>query len=65
MLRFLLNASGFVLAYVMGLGWWLGWSGGRDHGLVDWPWARPVVIANFSFWPFGYEAISEANSPAA
>ena len=59
MFRFLLNLLWFVLGgLVMGLGWWLA-------GLVcaitvvGLPWARACfVIGNFSFWPFGQEAIS-------
>ena len=57
--RFLFNLLWFVLGgLVMGLGWWLA-------GLlcaisvVGLPWARSCfVIGNFSFWPFGQEAIS-------
>lgn len=59
MIRFLLNLLWFVLGGVlMGLGWWIA-------GLlcaitiVGIPWARACfVIGNFSFWPFGQEAIS-------
>ena len=59
MFRFLFNLLWFVLGgLVMGLGWWLA-------GLlcaisvVGLPWARYCfVIGNFSFWPFGQEAIS-------
>jgi len=57
--RFLFNLLWFVLGgLVMGLGWWFA-------GLlcaisvVGLPWARSCfVIGNFSFWPFGQEAIS-------
>jgi uncharacterized membrane protein YccF (DUF307 family) len=59
MLRFLLNILWFVLGgFVMGLGWWLA---GLLAALsiVGLPWARACfVIGKFSFWPFGYEAIS-------
>ena len=59
MLRFLLNVLWFVLGgVVMGLGWWLA---GLVAALtiVGIPWARACfVIGNFSFWPFGYEAVS-------
>jgi len=59
MLRFLLNILWFVLGgFVMGLGWWLA---GLVAALtlVGLPWARACfVIGNFSFWPFGYEAVS-------
>jgi uncharacterized membrane protein YccF (DUF307 family) len=59
MLRFLLNLLWFVLGgLLMGLAWWLA-------GLlcaitvVGIPWARACfVIGNFSFWPFGQEAVS-------
>ena len=59
MFRFLFNLLWFVLGgLVMGLGWWLA-------GLlcaisvVGLPWAHSCfVIGNFSFWPFGQEAIS-------
>ena len=59
MFRFLLNLLWFLLGgVVMGLGWWLA-------GLlcaitiVGLPWARSCfVIGNFSFWPFGQEAVS-------
>ena len=57
--RFLLNVLWFVLGgLVMGLGWWLA---GVLAALtiVGIPWARACfVIGNFSFWPFGYEAVS-------
>lgn len=59
MLRFLLNLLWFVLGgLVMGLGWWLA---GLIAALtiVGLPWARAcVVIGNFSFWPFGKEAVN-------
>lgn len=58
-LRFLLNLIWFVCGgLVMGLGWWLA---GLLTALtiVGLPWARSCfVIGNFSFWPFGREAIS-------
>ena len=55
----LLNILWFVLGgLVMGLAWWL-------VGLIcaltiiGIPWARACfVIGNFSFWPFGQEAVS-------
>ena len=59
MLSFGLNAIWFVCGgLVMGLGWWLA---GLLAALtiVGLPWARSCfVIGNFSFWPFGREAIS-------
>ena len=59
MLRFLLNLLWFVLGgVVMGLGWWLA---GIICAItiVGLPWARSCfVIGNFSFWPFGQEAVS-------
>ena len=59
MVRFLLNLLWFVLGgLVMGLGWWLA---GLVAALtiVGLPWARAcVVIGNFSFWPFGKEAVN-------
>jgi len=59
MLRLLLNLLWFVLGgLVMGLGWWLA---GLvcAISIVGLPWARSCfVIGNFSFWPFGQEAIS-------
>ena len=59
MLRGLLNLLWFVLGgLVMGLGWWLA---GIVAALtiVGIPWARACfVIGNFSFWPFGREAVS-------
>jgi uncharacterized membrane protein YccF (DUF307 family) len=59
MLRFLLNVLWFVLGgFVMGLGWWLA---GLIAALtiVGIPWAGACfVIGKFSFWPFGYEAVS-------
>ena len=58
-LRFLLNLIWFVCGgLVMGLGWWLA---GLVAALtiVGLPWARSCfVIGNFSFWPFGREAVS-------
>lgn len=59
MLRFLLNLLWFVLGgLVMGLGWWI--AGVLCAiTIVGIPWARACfVIGNFSFWPFGQEAIS-------
>jgi uncharacterized membrane protein YccF (DUF307 family) len=59
MIRGLLNLLWFVLGgLVMGLGWWLA---GLVAALtiVGIPWARACfVIGNFSFWPFGREAVS-------
>jgi uncharacterized membrane protein YccF (DUF307 family) len=59
MLRFLLNAIWFVLGgFVMGLGWWLA-GVLMAITIVGLPWARACFrIANFSFWPFGKEAVS-------
>jgi uncharacterized membrane protein YccF (DUF307 family) len=58
MLRFLANLIWFVFGgLVMGLGWWLA---GLVAALtiVGIPWARAcILIGNFSFWPFGKEAI--------
>ena len=55
----LLNILWFVLGgLVMGLAWWLV---GLICALtiVGIPWARACfVIGNFSFWPFGQEAVS-------
>jgi len=59
MLRFLLNVIWFVLGgFLMGLGWWL--AGVLTAiTIVGLPWARACFrIANFSFWPFGKEAVS-------
>lgn len=59
MIRMLLNLLWFVLGgLVMGLGWWLA---GLVAALtiVGLPWARACfVIGNFSFFPFGKEAVS-------
>ena len=59
MFRFLFNLLWFVLGgLVMGLG---GWLAGLlcAISVVGLPWARSCfVIGNFSFWPFGQEAIS-------
>ncbi len=59
MLRFLLNVLWFVLGgVVMGLGWWLAGLVAAVT-IVGIPWARACfVIGTFSFWPFGYEAVS-------
>ena len=59
MLRFLLNILWFVLGgFVMGLGWFLA-GVVAAVSIVGIPWARACfVIGKFSFWPFGYEAIS-------
>jgi uncharacterized membrane protein YccF (DUF307 family) len=59
MLRFLLNVLWFVLGgVVMGLGWWLAGLVAAVT-IVGIPWARACfVIGNFSFWPFGNEAVS-------
>ena len=58
-LRFLLNLLWFVLGgFVMGLGWWLAGVVAAIT-IVGLPWARACFrIANFSFWPFGKEAVS-------
>ena len=55
----LLNILWFVLGgLVMGLGWWLA-GVVCAITIVGIPWARACfVIGNFSFWPFGQEAIS-------
>jgi len=59
MLRFLANLIWFVCGgLAMGLGWWLV---GLVAALtiVGIPWSRScILIGNFSFWPFGKEAIS-------
>jgi uncharacterized membrane protein YccF (DUF307 family) len=59
MLRFLLNVIWFVLGgFVMGLGWWLA-GVLMAITIVGLPWATACFrIANFSFWPFGKEAVS-------
>ncbi len=59
MLRFLLNVLWFVLGgFVMGLGWWLAGLVAAIS-IIGLPWARACfVIGQFSFWPFGYEAVS-------
>ena len=59
MLRFLLNLLWFVLGgFVMGLGWWLAGLVAAIS-IIGIPWARACfVIGTFSFWPFGYEAVS-------
>jgi uncharacterized membrane protein YccF (DUF307 family) len=60
-LRFLANVIWFLFGGVlMGLGWWLA---GLVAALtiIGIPWARACfVIGNFSFWPFGKEAISRS-----
>jgi len=58
-MRFLLNVLWFLLGgLVMGLGWWLA-AGVCALTIVGIPWARAcAVIGTFSFWPFGYEAVS-------
>ena len=59
MLRWLLNLIWFVCGgLLMGLGWWLAGLLAAVT-IVGLPWARSCfVIGNFSFWPFGREAIS-------
>lgn len=59
MFRFLLNVLWFVLGgFVMGLGWWLAGLVAAIT-IVGIPWARACfVIGNYSFWPFGQEAVS-------
>lgn len=59
MFRFLLNVLWFVLGgFVMGLGWWLAGLVAAIT-IVGIPWARACfVIGNYSFWPFGNEAVS-------
>ena len=59
MLRFLLNVLWFVLGgVVMGLGWWLAGLVAAIT-IVGLPWARACfVIGNYSFLPFGNEAVS-------
>lgn len=59
MIRILLNLLWFVLGgLVMGLGWWLA-AVICAITVVGIPWARAcLVIGRFSFWPFGYEAVS-------
>jgi len=59
MLRGLLNLLWFVLGgLLMGLGWWLAGIVAAIT-IVGIPWARACfVIGNFSFWPFGREAVS-------
>ena len=65
-MAFLLNILWFVLGgLVMGLGWWLA---GLICAItiVGIPWARSCfVIGNFSFWPFGQEAIGHLTSALA
>ncbi len=59
MLRFIANVIWFLCGgVVMGLGWWLAGLVAAIT-IVGIPWARACfVIGTFSFWPFGYEAIS-------
>jgi uncharacterized membrane protein YccF (DUF307 family) len=59
MLRFLANAIWLLCGgVVMGLGWWLAGLVAAIT-IVGLPWARACfVIGNFSFLPFGREAIS-------
>ncbi|EGR0590301.1 YccF domain-containing protein [Vibrio cholerae] len=59
MLRTLGNIIWFLCGgIVMGLAWWL--AGVLAFiSIIGIPWGRACfVIGNFSFWPFGYEAIS-------
>ncbi|EKF9637331.1 YccF domain-containing protein [Vibrio cholerae] len=59
MLRTLGNIIWFLCGgLVMGLAWWL--VGVLAFiSIIGIPWGRACfVIGNFSFWPFGYEAIS-------
>ncbi|QKU88037.1 YccF domain-containing protein [Vibrio cholerae] len=59
MLRTLCNIIWFLCGgIVMGLAWWL--VGVLAFiSIIGIPWGRACfVIGNFSFWPFGYEAIS-------
>ncbi|HCJ6873373.1 TPA: YccF domain-containing protein [Vibrio cholerae] len=59
MLRTLGNIIWFLCGgIVMGLAWWL--VGVLEFiSIIGIPWGRACfVIGNFSFWPFGYEAIS-------
>ncbi len=59
MLRFLANAIWLICGgVVMGLGWWLAGLVAAVT-IVGLPWARACfVIGNFSFVPFGREAIT-------
>ena len=59
MLSFLLNVVWFVLGgLLMGLGWWLAGIIAAIT-IVGIPWARACfVIGNYSFSPFGKEAVS-------
>ncbi|MEI6830889.1 MAG: YccF domain-containing protein [Synechococcaceae cyanobacterium ELA445] len=59
MIRFLLNLLWFVLGGVlMGLSWWLV-GVVAVVTIVGIPWAKACfVIGNFSFFPFGKEAVS-------
>ncbi|EHK7540561.1 YccF domain-containing protein [Vibrio cholerae] len=59
MLRTLCNIIWFLCGGIlMGLAWWL--VGVLAFiSIIGIPWGRACfVIGNFSFWPFGYEAIS-------
>ncbi|HGF7477528.1 TPA: YccF domain-containing protein [Vibrio mimicus] len=59
MLRTLGNIIWFLCGgIVMGLAWWL-FSVLAFISIIGIPWGRACfVMGNFSFWPFGYEAIS-------
>ncbi|MGL4829609.1 MAG: YccF domain-containing protein [Vibrio sp.] len=59
MLRTLGNIIWFLCGgVVMGLAWWL-FGVLAFISIIGIPWGRACfVMGNFSFWPFGYEAIS-------
>ena len=59
MIKLILNALWFILGgFVMGLGWCLAGLIAAVS-IVGLPWARSCfVIGKFSFWPFGYTAVS-------
>ncbi|PAR54822.1 hypothetical protein CGT93_07105 [Vibrio metoecus] len=59
MLRTLGNIIWFLCGgIVMGLAWWL-FGVLAFISIIGIPWGRACfLIGNFSFWPFGYEAIS-------
>ncbi|TXY04469.1 YccF domain-containing protein [Vibrio mimicus] len=59
MLRTLGNIIWFLCGgIVMGLAWWL-FGVLAFISIIGIPWGRACfVMGNFSFWPFGYEAIS-------